>query len=648
VRIEYDVEVYGATTTIQLPFVIGVLADLSGKPEEPPPPVAERKFLEIDADSFDSVLEAMKPRVAFRVPNTLTGDGDLNVEMTFESMDDFSPAAVARRVQALSRLLEARSQLSDLLAYTDGRSDAEELIAHVLNDPELVQSLAQSQGVAAEPDAVDGVQAAAPEPTEVMTLIRQRLKPSSDRAIESVGEAIRTLAVQALEQTWLIGDDAVQTIDGIIAEIDRRLTEQINPILHHPDFGQLEGSWRGLHYLVGNTETDETLKVRVLSISKRELHKTLKKFKGVAWDQSPIFKQVYTNEYDMFGGEPFGCLVGDYYFDHSPWDVELLLQMAQIGAAAHAPFIAGADPRVMQMESWQELGNPRDLTKIFQTPEYAAWRSLRESEVSRYLVLTMPRFLGRLPYGGSTRPVKGLDFEEHTEADDERTHVWINSAYAMACNTARAFRLYGWCARICGLESGGAVENLPLPSKADRHAAGRAALCPTEVNISGRRESELASLGLCALLHRKGTDCAAFLSTPSLHAPREYEDPAVTFDAQRAADLAFVLTSGQFLRSLRCLIRDRTAAFKEDRELEVRLNRWLNDYVEPNPLACQVDRARRPLLGAEVRLEGEGSNKSMKIFLLPYHQLERLCTDIPKSMALRQTFRTEWTDTTTE
>ena len=236
----------------------------------------------------------------------------------------------------------------------------------------------------------------------------------------SVQYAVKTLAQQALSQTALISDDALASITTLITAIDATLTEQVNVIIHTEEFQQLESAWRGLHHLVNNTETDETLKIRVMNISKKELGKTLKKFRGTAWDQSPIFKRIYEEEFGQFGGEPFGLLVGDYYFDHSPQDTQLLGDIAQVAAAAHAPFIAAAAPTVMQMESWHELANPRDLTKIFQTPEYAAWRSLREGEDARYLGLCMPRFLARLPYGAKTEPVEEFAFEEETAGDEQR------------------------------------------------------------------------------------------------------------------------------------------------------------------------------------------------------------------------------------
>src|SRR6267143_212328 len=288
----------------------------------------------------------------------------------------------------------------------------------------------------------------AAELDEFSALLKREFKPKSEEANEAVQRAVRTLAQQALLDPSLVSDDAVRTIEKIIAEIDKKLTQQINKILHHEDFQKVESAWRGLHYLVNNTETDEILKIRVMNISKRELGRTLRRFKGTAWDQSPIFKRMYEEEYGQFGGEPYGCLVSDYYFDHSPPDVELLGEISKVCAAAHVPFIAGAAPTVMQMDSWQELSNPRDLTKIFQTDDYASWRALRDSEDSRYIGLAMPRFMARLPYGAKTDPVDEFAREEDTEAADSSRYVWANSSYAMAHNITRALKMYGWCSRI--------------------------------------------------------------------------------------------------------------------------------------------------------------------------------------------------------
>jgi len=469
--------------------------------------------------------------------------------------------------------------------------------------------------------------AEAVELSEFEALLQKEFRPKTDRARQAVTEAVRTLAAQALEATQLVSEDAVRTIEAIIAEIDRKLTEQINLIIHHEDFRRLEGTWRGLHHLVSNTETDENLKIKIFNISKKELARTLRRYKGTAWDQSPVFKKIYEEEYGTPGGEPYGCLIGDYYFNHTPPDVELLSSMAQIAAAAHAPFIAGADPSLMNMESWQELGDPRDLTKIFQTAEYAAWRSLREAEDSKYVGLTLPRFLARLPYGAKTNPVEEFDFEEDVEGADHNKYVWANAAYAMGVNINRAFKLYGWCSRIRGVESGGLVEGLPTHTF-PTDDGGVDMKCPTEVAITDRREKELADNGFIPLSHYKNTDYAVFFGAQSLHKPAEYEDPDATANAKLGARLPYLFAACRFAHYLKCIVRDKIGSFKEREDMEIWLNNWIMQYVEPDPRnASEAAKARRPLAEAEVvveEVEGDPGYYTAKFFLRPHYQLEGL------------------------
>ncbi|HXD20560.1 MAG TPA: type VI secretion system contractile sheath large subunit [Vicinamibacterales bacterium] len=467
--------------------------------------------------------------------------------------------------------------------------------------------------------------------TDFDSLLRKEFKPKTDEAKEAVQRAVRTLAEQALAQTSLIGSDVVKSIEAIIAQIDTKLSEQINLILHHEDLQKLEGAWRGLHYLVNNTETDEMLKIRFMNINKQDLGKTLKKFKGTAWDQSPLFKKVYEEEYGQFGGEPFGCLVGDYYFDHTPQDVELLGEMSKVSAAAHTPFIAGASPTAMQMATWQELANPRDLTKIFTTPEYAAWRSLRESEDARYVGLAMPRFLSRLPYGAKTSPVEEFDFEEDTAAADHSRYTWANAAYAMAVNINRSFKLYGWCSRIRGVESGGAVEGLPTHTF-PTDDGGVDMKCPTEIAISDRREAELAKNGFMPLVHRKNSDFAAFIGAQSLQKPFEYDDPDATANANLAARLPYLFACCRFAHYLKCIVRDKVGSFKERTDMQMWLQNWIMNYVDGDPAhSSESTKAAKPLAAAEVvveEVEGNPGYYTSKFFLRPHYQLEGLTVSL--------------------
>ena len=494
----------------------------------------------------------------------------------------------------------------------------------------------------AEAQSSSALAAVAFEGSDLASLLQKEFKPKSDEAKSAVEAAVQTLAQQALAQTQLIGNDVVKSIEAMIAAIDAKLTAQINEILHHADFQKLEGAWRGLSYLVNNTETDEQLKIRVFNVSKQELGKTLKRYKGTNWDQSPLFKKIYNEEFSQFGGEPYGCLVGDYHFDQSAPDVELLAEMAKIAAAAHAPFISGASPNLMQMDSWQELANPRDLTKIFTTPEYAAWRSLRESDDAKYIGLAMPRYLSRLPYGARTNPVEEFNFEEDTGSADHGKYTWANAAYAMAVNINRSFKEYGWCSRIRGIESGGAVQNLPTHSF-PTDDGGVDMKCPTEIAIDDRREAELAKAGMMPLIHRKNSDFAAFIGAQSLQKPAEYDDPDATANANLAARLPYLFATCRFAHYLKTIVRDKIGSFKERDDVQKWLQNWIMNYVDGDPArSSEATKARKPLAAAEVvveEVEGNPGYYTSKFFLRPHYQLEgltvslRLVSKLPSAKA---------------
>jgi type VI secretion system protein ImpC len=474
------------------------------------------------------------------------------------------------------------------------------------------------------------------------SLLKQAFRPRDEEHKEQIKSAVDELARQALVNTRLVSGDALKTIQAMIAALDKKLSEQINLVMHHADFQKLEGAWRGLHYLVNNTETDQMLKIRVMHMTKNELGRTLEKFEGAAWDQSPIFKKVYTEEYSMFGGEPFGCLVGDYHFDNSPQDAALLGNMANVCSAAHAPFISGAAPTLFNMESWQELMNPRDLAKITSTPAYAKWNSLRKNEDSRYIGLAMPRVLARMPYGAKTKPIEAFDFEEDVTGTDHHRYCWMNSAYAMAVNVNRSFKMYGWCTRIRGVESGGAVPNLPVHTF-PTDDGGVSMKCPTEIAIDDRREKELADLGLMPLLHRKNTDIAAFIGAQSLQKPEEYDDPDATANANLSARLPYLFSVCRFAHYLKAMVRDKIGSFKERRDMEIYLQNWIGNYVDGNPdSSSESTKASRPLRDAEVRVEeveGNPGYYNARFYLRPHYQLEgvnvslRLVSKLPSVKA---------------
>ena len=477
---------------------------------------------------------------------------------------------------------------------------------------------------------IDSLSAETLEMSDFEKLLNQEFKPKSEEANSAVQNAVKTLVGQALENTALVSDNSIKTIEGIIAELDKKISDQVNLIMHHQDFQKLEGAWRGLNYLVNNTQTSETLKIRVMNASKQEVAKSLKKFKGTAWDQSPLFKKLYEDEYGTAGGEPYGCLIGDYYFNHTAPDLEVLKGMAQIAAASHMPFISAADPSIMNMDSWQELANPRDITKIFSTPEYAAWRSFRESEDSRYVALAMPRVLSRMPYGAKTNPVEEFNFEEDTGSGSSDKYNWMNAAYAMGVNINRSFAEYGWCANIRGVESGGAVEGLPTHTF-PTDDGGVAMKCPTEVAITDRREAELSANGFLPLIHWKNTDYAVFLGGQTVNKPKEYDSPEATANAALSARLPYIFATSRFAHYLKCIVRDKIGSFKEKADMQRWLGDWISNYVTSDPNASEEVKAKYPLAEAKVEvdsIEGQPGYYSAKFYLRPHYQLEGLTTSL--------------------
>ena len=452
------------------------------------------------------------------------------------------------------------------------------------------------------------------------------------RTTEQKGDIERQ--VKTLVEWILSKTDAVDktnlpaTIAALIAEIDRKLTEQVNKVIHAQKFLEMEGRWRGLYHLVNNTETDETLKIKVFNVSKKEITQTFRRFDGVKWDQSPLFKKIYQEEYGTFGGVPFGAFVGDFEFDHSPEDVLTLAGMSQICAAAHAPFIAAAAPGLLGFDSWQELHNPPDITKIFEGKQYLDWKALRETEDSRYLGLTMPRFLSRLPYGAKTVPVEGFHFEEDTEGADSSKYVWSNAAFAMGANITRAFKSSGWCVQIRGRESGGTVAGLPCHTFPTTDG-DMDVKCPTEIAIPDTRENELSKNGLLSLCYVKNSTDAVFVGGQSLQKPKVYQGKGAA-DANTAAQLSarlpYLFASCRFAHYLKCMVRDKVGKMMEKNELQRYLQDWINNYVLPNPEdAAEELKARKPLAGAEVEvkeIEGNPGYYNAVFRLRPHFQLE--------------------------
>ena len=458
-------------------------------------------------------------------------------------------------------------------------------------------------------------------------LIQRDFKPRSDESKDKIQEAVQTLAQQALSGAVKMGDDVFSTVDRMVSEIDRKLSQQMNAILHHPELQELESAWRGLDYLVSNSETGQDLKIRVMNISRAELSSMFKQYRGTAWDQSPLFKKIYESEFGQLGGVPYGAFVCDLQFDHSSKDLNVMKGLARIGAAAHAPMIAAADSNLIGMDDWTEVSDPRDLANRFDTTEHQAWNAFRKSDDSKYLALTMPRILGRATYSAKDNPIEEFEFGEHDQ------HLWVNSAYAMGVNINKAFREYGWCTRIRGVESGGTVTDLPMATF-PTDEGGVDQKCPTEVAISDRREAELSDLGLLPLIHRKGTTDATFIGAQTCHKPAKYDDPNATANARLAARLPYLFASCRFAHYLKCMVRDWVGGTREGPQLQADLSDWVHQYVTADPdSASEETKARLPLKRADVTVEPDPENpgyyKSRFLFV-PHHQLEGM--DVSVSM----------------
>ena len=467
-------------------------------------------------------------------------------------------------------------------------------------------------------------------------LLKKEFRPANDARKSRIEQAVQTLAQQALSDVQIIGDDVFATVDAMRAAIDRKLTEQVNKIIHHPDFQQLESAWRGLWYLVGNTSTGKDMKIKVLNISKDETRKMLRQYRDAAWDQSPLFKGIYEAEFGQLGGQPYGAIICDYQFEHTGPDLDIMRGLTKIGAAAHAPFLAAASSQLLGMESWQELSNPRDLAKQFEAKEYMAWRTFRESNDSRYLALTMPRFLGRQLYGANTEPVEEFAFEEDSEGGAHDNYLWLNAAYALGVRITEAFQTYGWCTQIRGVESGGLVEELPT-ALFPTDDGGVDAKCPVEIAISDRREAELSKAGLMALVHRKNTDQAAFIGAQTVQSPKAFQDKDATKNAELAARLPYIFASCRFAHYLKCIVRNWVGKSVEAPQLTKELQSWIQQYVDPQPdVSNEQQKARKPLREAKVEVVPDEENPGYYkgVFQLrPHYQFEGM--DISLSMVSR-------------
>jgi type VI secretion system protein ImpC len=437
-------------------------------------------------------------------------------------------------------------------------------------------------------------------------------------------DLIKQFVGEVLEGSITMGRDTEAMLNARIAQLDHLISLQLNEVMHAPEFQKLESTWRGLKYLLSQTETSTMLKIKILNVNKKELLRDLQR--APEFDQSALFKKVYEEEYGVFGGAPFGALLGDYEFGRSGQDIELLEKVSQVAAAAHAPFITAASSEMLNLESFATLDAPRDLAKIFDSTEYAKWKAFRQTEDSRYVALTVPRMLLREPYGKDTVPVEAFQYEEHVDGTEHNKYLWGNAAWALGARVTNAFAQYGWCACIRGVESGGLVEGLPVHNF--RTDSGDVAMkCPTEVPITDRREKELADLGFAPLVHCKGTPNAAFFSVQSTQKAKVYDKDSATANARISAQLPYIFAVSRFAHYLKTMMRDKIGGYMSRSEAQMFLNNWIANYVVGNDDAPLSVKAKRPLKEARVDVQEDPRKPGVYraiAFLRPHFQLDEL------------------------
>ena len=450
-------------------------------------------------------------------------------------------------------------------------------------------------------------------------------------------DLIAELVDQVLAGTVTVSKDLVASLDARVAEIDHLISEQLNAVMHHADFQKLEATWRGLKYLTQQSETSTMLKIKVLNTSKRDLVKDFKT--APEFDQSALFKKIYEEEYGTFGGAPYAALIGDFEFSRHPEDFYLLEELSHVAAASHAPLISAASAQLFGLEAFTDLGKPRDLAKIFDTVEYAKWKSFRESDDSRYVGLMLPHMLGRLPYGRETVPVEEFNFEEDVDGTDHSKYLWSNAAYAFGARLTDAFANFGWLAAIRGVEGGGLVEGLPTHTfKTDD---GEIALkCPTEIAITDRNEKLLSDLGFISLVHCKNTDYAAFFSGQSSQKAKTYNTDSANANARLSTQLPYIFAASRIAHYLKAIMRDKIGSFASRQNVQDFLNTWLAQYVLLDDSASQEAKSKYPLREAQVdvvEVPGKPGVYRAAAFLRPHFQLDeltislRLVAELPQS-----------------
>lgn len=617
----------------EFPFVIGVLSDLSGDPEHPLPSLRLRRFTSVNADNFDQVIDKIRPRLVLTVPALQDKwQTDRQIVLNFKTIEDFEPDNLASQIPESRKLLETRQHLHRLLHSLDLL--LEERLETACRNQTTLDAIAREISTST-----------APWGGELIDRIALRSRNGrAEQASSTMKSCLRAFFDQVISGQMPLSKDINSMLEMRIMNLDREISWILNGVMHLPKFKLLEACWRGLEYLVSRTEPSSICKIKVLNVTKAEL---LADFRRASeFDKTRIFDRVYNDELDTFGGEPFGALLGDYYFCHDGDDIEILEGMSRVAAAAQCPFIAGASPSFFNFMSFEELAGPHELAPRFDSVDYARWRAFRDAEDSRYVGLVLPRILLRLPYGQAGAMAVKFEFREASEPDPADLLLWGNAAYAFGARLIEAFQLYGWCAAIRGVETGGLVSGLPTyETVTDRGDV--AVVCPCEIALTDHRESELSALGFIPLCYRKGTDQAVFFHAQSCNMPRLDKNTRKTTIAVYSSQLEYILATSRFGHYLKALIRDKIDRFKSAGECEAYVNNWISTYVQkaadPNNQQEQSNqRAQeepaKPLVYGRIEINsipGYADAYQATALLLPHFQLHQLTVPLRLIMKLQ-------------
>lgn len=560
VAFTYEVEVYGALHTVLMPFVIGIIADLQGNHGERSPLLLEdRKFLEIDGDNFDDRMKQLQPSVL--LPGFPHEEGAAPaLHLSFDSLDDFSPVAIARRAKGLREPMQKRQLLAEMRDKLQANRDlALQIEALLASDLEPVITWL----VWAEANLVSaGSGVALSSPQAVSTELLASIDLSSERAIE----LLRVIVTERGEGRLSADPQLLLALDQRVTKLDAWIAERINFIIHQPDFLRLEAAWRGIHYLVTHIDLSDEMRLRIFPASQAELTE------DQAYTKQVLLKKCYEDEYGQFGGEPYGLIVVDYAFSQLPTDVALLACLAQVGAECSCPVIGGATANLLNCDDVSELSHKRRLDRLFDLPEYTEWRAFKLQPEACYAGLVMPRVLGRnLHLEAGDRPER---FAYQETIDALETWPWINAVFPLAERIAQTYLSHGWLATVADPESGGRITDMPTRDFIT-DAGEFAFCCSTEMPFGQQLAAQLNGMGLIVLKHRAGRDEAGFDAMPSLYDKASERRPR----SDTSDDLVMSMLFSHIIRVLRCYHRDHISSWRTGDEMLTSLNAWLQGYV---------------------------------------------------------------------